>query len=528
MGLDTSESQPTFQHTWRIRCIFAVLCIFSFLGALDSTIITTSLLTIIRQIGGEEQLYVWVAHSFLFASTAPQPIFGQIADIFGRRYPFLVCITCFALGSGISGGAGSAAMLIAGRTVQGLGTAGLFVLSDIIICDIVPPRYRGPYLSAVLSTAGIGSTIGPSIGGALAESSWRWIFYMNLPICGVGFLGTLLLMNIEEHRPRHITLRQVDFFGMSLFVVSMIALFYGLITGGIQHPWSSWRVILPLVLGTCGWIAFHVFEASRFCGIPSAPPRLFLTRTSVAGFLMVFFSSVVFQAIAYFLPLYFQAVRLASPLDSGVYFLPFALSFIVFAGFAGWCLSKWGYYVPLHYAGFGLLAIGMGLFSTLTQSSSTGYWVGLQLLPSAGIAFIFTATLPSTLAALPEKDVAVATAMYSFIRAFGLVWGVTLSGVVFNGQFDANIGLISADNIRTLLKGGAAYSFGATSDPNAGIRALDGAIQGQVQEVYVKALRVVWLVIMSMALLGFVCVPIERQLELRTESEPTTSSDTAD
>lgn len=151
------DDKPTFRLFWRVWCVFVVLFLLSFMSAVDATIVTTSLQTITREIGGQEQ-YVWVVNAFMFATTIPQPFYGQIANIFGRRHPVLVASSLFALGSGISGGARSAGMLIWGRTIQGLGAAGLYVLSDIIICDLVPPRYRSPYLSAVISTAAIGSS----------------------------------------------------------------------------------------------------------------------------------------------------------------------------------------------------------------------------------------------------------------------------------------------------------------------------------------------------------------------------------
>jgi MFS family permease len=174
-GEEIQVAQPeTFKHSWRVWCVFLVLCLLSFISAIDATIVTTSLPTITRDIGGSKE-YVWVVNSFLFTSTVPQPLFGQISDIFGRRNPMIFAIALFAIGSGLAGGAQSPGMLIAARTIQGLGSGGLYVLSDIIVCDMVPPRHRGPYLSAILSTAAIGTTIGPIIGGALALKNWRWI-----------------------------------------------------------------------------------------------------------------------------------------------------------------------------------------------------------------------------------------------------------------------------------------------------------------------------------------------------------------
>lgn len=510
--------QEIFTPSWSLWCIFSVLCLLSFLSALDGTIITTSLPTITHQIGGDnDQLYIWIAQCFIFASTTPQPLYGQIANIFGRRNPFLVAIALFALGSGIAGGASSPEMLISGRTVQGLGAAGLYVLSDILICDLVPPRHRGPYLSAVLSTAGIGSTIGPVMGGAIAEHNWRWIFYLNIPVSALGFVVMVIFLKVKWNKSptwAH-ALTRVDYLGALIFIPAMISLLYALITGGTRHPWSSWRIILPLVLGIFGWILYHIQQAIPFlCRSPSTPSHLFTNRTSATGYALIFFSSIVLYFISYFLPFYFQGVKLISPLLSGVYYLPFAIAIIPFAGFSGWLLSKWGKYVPLHYAGFSLLVIGGGLFSTLDATSSTAAWIGFQIIPSAGIAFIYTSTMPSTLAALKEEDVATATATYSFVRSFGLLWGVTMAGIIFNGQVDARLGLVQDEGLREALKNGAAYAFAARE---GGLKGLgDGESVKQIIEVYVKALRVLWLVAMAVAILGLVCVPVERSLELKT------------
>lgn len=515
-GQDTTAFRPSAS----LLCILSVLCLLSFLTALDGTIITTSLPTITREIGGNnDQLYLWIAQCFIFSSTAPQPLYGQLANTFGRRNPFLVAVALFALGSGIAGGASSPAMLISGRTVQGLGAAGLYVLSDILICDLVPPRHRGPYLSAVLSTAGIGSTIGPVIGGAIAQHNWRWIFYLNIPASAIGFIVMVLLLKVKWNRSptwAH-ALARIDYLGALIFMPSMISLMYALITGGTQNPWSSWRVLVPLILGVLGWFGYHVQQATRsLCRYPSTPPHLFTNRTSATGYALIFLSSIVLYIISYFLPFYFQAVKLVSPLLSGVYYLPFALAIIPFAGLSGWALSKWGKYVPLHYAGFGLLAIGGGLFSMLNDTSSTAAWVCFQIIPSAGIAIIYTSTMPSTLAALKEEDVATATATYSFVRSFGLLWGVTIAGIVFNSQVNARLGIVQDEQLRAVLKNGAAYAFAAS---DSGLRNLTGESLRQIIDVYVKALRVLWLVAMAIGLLGLMCVPTERALELKRTHE---------
>lgn len=328
----------------------------------------------------------------------------------------------------------------------------------------------------------------------------------------------LLFLNVNYTRSpswAH-ALARVDFLGNAIFIPAMVAIFFGLITGGTPgYPWGSWRIVLPLVVGGLGWISFHVHQASSICREPSMPPRLFKNRTSCVGFLIIFLGGVVLQAINYFLPVYFQAVKGASPLLSGVYFLPFALAIMPFGALAGAFMAKTGLYKPLHWAGFALAAVGLGLFSTLTQQSSIGHWIGYQILASGGSGLIFTASLPSTLAELPESDVAVATGTYSFVRSFGLVWGVTIASVAFNGQVNANLPTVSDPAVRELLKGGGAYTYAA--EGSKGIATLSEPARGEVLGVYVEALSVVWLICVGLSCLGFLVTFVERSIKLRKD-----------
>lgn len=260
---ETVVPKAQYNRDWRFWGTFVCLCSLAFLSALDVNIITTALPTITEEIGGARQ-YVWIANSFVVASTVLQPLFGQLADTFGRRIPLISSVAAFALGSGLAGGASSPGMLIAGRSVQGVGAGGIYVLLDIVCCDLVPLRERGKYLGLMFSWSGVGAALGPPVGGALAQSSWRWIFYMNLPICGLALAGLLIFMRVQHGssalRDLSLTskLCRLDIVGNFIFTLSMISLLMGLIEGGIKHPWSSWRVIVPLVLGAAGWICFHV------------------------------------------------------------------------------------------------------------------------------------------------------------------------------------------------------------------------------------------------------------------------------
>ncbi|KAI0469702.1 major facilitator superfamily domain-containing protein [Xylariaceae sp. FL0804] len=454
-GADADEPEP-FRPLWRVWTAFVALCLLSLIAFIDSTVITTSLPTVTRELGGAGQ-YVWIANSYLFSCTVPQPLYGQIANIFGRRNPIFFAIALFALGSGLAGGAQSIGMLITGRTIQGLGSGGLYVLSDIIICDIIPPRYRGPYISAVLSIAAIGITIGPVIGGALVQLNWRWVFWINLPVIAAGFLAIVFALSAQQYKRSPIwlyALTRVDFIGNVIFVPLMTAIFFGLIMGGQD----------------------------------GMPTRLFKHRTSATGFILIFLASIIIQALGYFLPVYFQAVRGVSPLMSGVFFLPFALAIVPLSGMAGF------------FIGFALSAIAAGLFSTLRADSSRAAWAGYQVIAFGGTGLIFTATLPSILAALPESDVAVATAIYSFVRSLGLVWGAIMAAITFNDP-----------TVRGALHDGGAYAH--VND----IARLPERTQNQAIEVYEQALHSTWLVFVGVVCIGFLITFAEKHVELRKD-----------
>jgi hypothetical protein len=243
------------------------------------------------------------------------------------------------------------------------------------------------------------------------------------------------------------------------------------------------------------------------------PPRLFKHRTSAVSFVLIFLGSIILTATNYFLPIYFQAVKEVSPLNSGVYYLPFALAIIPFGGLGAAFISKTGQYIPLHGIGFALSAIGTGTLSTLNASSSLGAWIGFQIIASGGSGLVFTSTLISTLAPLPEEDVAVATGTYSFVRSFGFVWGLTISSVVFNSQIDRYLRIVDDESVRSLMANGQAYAYANRGTFNA----LSTTTKSQVIEVYVKALRVIWIIVAAFSCFGFLCVFAEKHVELRKE-----------
>ena len=351
-------------------------------------------------------------------------------------------------------------------------------------------------------------------------NSWRWIFYLNIPICGLALGGLVLFMRMNKgnggiQQTWKSKLGKVDCLGNLLFIPSVISVLLGLVMGGIEHPWSSWRIVIPLVLGIVGWIGFHLLQS--FVSSPSVPTRLFNNRTSAIGYVLTFLSSVLIQAISYFLPVYFQAVKGTTVLESGTFFLPYAIGTLFFAIVGGVMLSTLGKYKLIHAAAFGLSAIGTGLFTLLDSNTSKVAWVFYQLITSAGLGLSVSAMLPAIMAGLPESDVAGITALYAFVRTFGYVWGVTLASIIFNAAFNSNLQLISDSSLRDRLTNGAAYAFASEVH---GLRGeFSPEIWGEVQQVYMKSLNTIWWVCLGISIVGFCAVWGERSLELRTELE---------
>ncbi|KUI63648.1 hypothetical protein VM1G_10498 [Cytospora mali] len=495
--------------------VIASLCLIAFTSSLDGSIIAIALphISSSLEIGDN---YVEVANCFVFAQTVVQPGIAQLCNIFGRRWPMVIAVCVFALGSGIAGGANDTATMIAGRTVQGLGSGGIMLMVELIVCDMVPLRERGKYLGIVLSTAALGSIVGPVVGGALAEKDWRWCFYLNLPICAIVLPVLFFFLRIK-----HFSISwkgvfaQVDWTGNLIFIGSITSLLISLTSGGTVHPWSSWRIIVPMIVGCLGLVCFHVYEHLIRDANPCVPPHVFCNRTSAAAFYMIFVTSMLLQWVCFFWPVYFLAIRGASLVQTGVDFLPFMCLLIPGSAVAGIILSKTGRYRPLHAIGFVLSTLGPGLNTLLDRDTHAGAWAMLQIVDALGRAFILPTTLPAILASLPEKDVASATGVYSFLRSFGYVWGITVPGIIFNNCFNQLSYQISDAVVRETLGGGKAYQLASGTY----VQTLPPVVRSEVLGVYLAALKAVWYGAMAFGASGLIAVAVEKHVPLRTELE---------
>lgn len=250
-----------------------------------------------------------------------QPLFGQIANIFGRRHLALFIIGIYVLGSGICGGANSGMTLILGRAVQGVGTGGLNMILDVIVSDLVPLRERGLYIAITLMVLTIGTSVGPFVGGAIVQyGTWRWVFYINLPFGGLSFV--LLAVFLHVGNPRETSwrdkLKRIDFFGNATLMAATTTLLYALSYGGALYPWHATRIILPLAFAFCGLVAFLLFEFFEWAPEPVIPIRLFRNRTAAVIFFNTFISAILLYWAIFYLSVYFQAVLVSTPTRAGI------------------------------------------------------------------------------------------------------------------------------------------------------------------------------------------------------------------
>ncbi|PVH91647.1 MFS general substrate transporter [Periconia macrospinosa] len=525
MGDSISADPPAVQNGdktisnnrgWRFWAIFPALCVTALLSALEATVVSNAASTITTELNLGDN-YPWIVNAFLMTSTAVQPVYGQLADLFGRRWITISAVALLVFGSGIAGGASTGGMLIAGRAIQGIGGGGINMLIDLIICDLVPLRERPKYLGLVAVIFAIGTSLGPFIGGALVQqASWRWVFYINLPIGGVAMVLLYLFLH-TNFKPTTFkqSLGRFDLIGSLLVLGSSVAIVFALTYGGSRFAWSSWHIIVPLVIGLVTLILFHAYEASPWVKEPLLPPHLFGNRTSAISFYATFIQSLMFVWVIYFLPVYFQAVLGSSPNRAGVQLLPTVIGIVPFAGIGAAFIEKVGKYRPIHLVGMALMAIGTGTFALLNEKSSTGVWVGLQILQVAGFAVITPALLPAVQAPLSDKDNASSTAAWAYIRSYGAIWGITVPVAIFNNQFEQRLYKISDPVVRSTVSGGNAYAHGTKEFMST----LPSQVRSETVTVFVESLRIVWIVAAAICGASTLLIPLEKEIPMRTELE---------
>lgn len=411
-------------------------------------------------------------------------------------------------------------MLIAGRAVQGAGSGGIIMVSSIILSDLVPLRQRGNYSAMLMSVFGIGSALGPFIGGAIVSSTtWRWVFYLNLPIGAAAFavLFVFLQVNYDKEMSFLQKLSRIDLAGNSVLVASTVSILYALSYAGTRYLWSSWHTLVPLLLGFFGLFIFGWLQSTGLSAEPLMPPRFFKTRTSVILAIATFLSSALLYWCIFFLPVFFQSVKLYSPRRAGVALLPISLLGIPGSVLGAVALTRWGRYKPIHIAAFAIQTVGLGLFTLQRETTTVAEWAIFQCIAALGAGIIFTTMLPAFQAFVQERDLAACTAAWYFIRLFGHVWGVTIPAVIFNNRIDALLarGAVSDPDVARLISAGGAYQAASA----AFVEQFPPTLQTEIRAVYREGLQRVFQIAIVFAGLAFLLSLFEEEVELRKTLE---------
>jgi hypothetical protein len=459
-----------------------------------------------------------VATAFLLASTIFQPLYGQLADIWGRKYPMIVAVFIFGIGSAICGWANSGSVLIFGRVVQGLGTGGVDLFAELVLCDIVPLRKRGLYTAIKHTVYALGTTVGPLLGGVFAERGWRWCFWINIPVCGIsiGVLWAWLSVG-GGVKAKDVKLwnelKKVDGWGTFLLTSSVILVLVALSQGGADYSWAHPAIVAPLVTGLLGLIAFPFFERSRWCHYPIMPPNIFSNATSRTAFALTAIHGFVTYGVQFYLPPFFQAVKGSSPTTSGIEVLPTTLVIVVLAALGGPLMSCFGKYKPIHQAGFAVMTLGFGLCTMLSKDTPLGARIVFQLLVAAGSGIVVSTLLPAVQVELPDTTNGASAGSWAFLRGTGSLFGVAVPGAIFNVRFTQLLPSITNEEARSMLSNGQAYQRASSSF----VSRFGPEVKEQIVNGFSESLKSVWIVFAVFATVGFLLTFCENQVKMRKE-----------
>ncbi|KAF8526953.1 iron permease [Hysterangium stoloniferum] len=486
--------------------VFVANLLVDLLSALDLTAVSTTLPTIVSDLNGTD--FIWAAAAYTISSTAIVPTVGGLVSIFGRKPVLLTFIVFFAIGSAICGAAHNMSMIIAGRAIQGFGGGGCICTTEIIYADLVPLPERGKFLGVTASA------IGPPIGGALSNSgAWRWLFYLNLPLCGLSFsLCTIFLRVHTPLDPFRTKIRRMDWLGNAIIISSTTSVMLGLTWGGLQFPWSSWHVLAPLCLGAVGMGLFVLVEG-KWANEPTVPLFCIKNRTTLSGYLGTFFHGIVSMAAIFYLPVYFQASKGASPIHSGIDFLGIALTIAPIAIATGASVQISRRYRPQNYIGWMLTIIGFGLLSTLTPDSRVGAYVGFEIILGIGLGMIWIATQFPILAPLPYSNNAHALAFFTFIRSFAQSWGTVIGGTILQNKLLSTIPV----SLKASLPQGIQIAYAIIPQ----IQHLRQVDQDEIRVSFSASMALIWQVMAGLSGAGLCTCLLMREEPMRAAMDET-------
>ncbi|KAH8921227.1 MFS general substrate transporter [Atractiella rhizophila] len=492
--------------------VFPGLLLGIFLAALDQTIVSVALPTIVKELGGANG-YSWVGSSYLLMSATVVCFNGKLSDIIGRKPVLYTSIVIFLLGSALCGAAQSMLWLILCRGVQGIGGGGIMGMTQIIIGDIVSLKDRGKYSGGLGATWGIASIAGPLISGALTDhASWRWCFWINLPTGGIALLVLVIYLNV--HPVKNTTwreqAREFDFVGLFLVIAGVVLALIGF--NNAENGWDDPLTLAGIVIGFVLMIIFGFWEAVTKRSAIMAP-RLFKTRTTSAALATTFIHAFCFFTAAYFIPLYFQILG-SSATFSGVEQIPLSVGAALISIVSGLIITKTGDYRFVSWVSWAIQVLGYGLMYLLDESSNRAEKELYIWVAGIGIGSYFVAPLICLQASMPIKDMATSTSAFALVRLLGATMGISIGGAIYASRLDPLLHSIPDYH--------GPFGVAARNDVTAVKKINPPTLRKEVEHAYTRSIATIWLVCIPFAgaglLLSFLLKKYSLSRPTRTET----------
>ena len=465
--------------------------------------------------------YVWIGGAYLLATAAAGPIWARSSDIWGRKPMLLAAIALFAVASTLAALSKTMSMMIAARALQGVAGGGVSPLVTITISDLFSVRLRSLYLGALAIVWAVAGSAGPLLGGALTQlASWRWCFWINLPVCGVSFGLVLLFLDVHNPRtPLREGLRAIDWLGTVTILAVTLLVLLGLDFGGATFSWDSPQVISLVAVGGA-MIGAFIYTEARVATYPIMPLGLFRHWHNVAICIMSFAHNMVAIGSEFYLPLYFQSAKQASPFRSGLLLVPMTAAEAAVDILAGVLIHYTGRYREMMWVGTSCMCLGTGLFLLFTPDTSVGTIIGFEVLGGIGTALLYQSPMLAVQNTVRQSETATATATMGFIRSVATALSVVLGGVVLqNGMNSEQAALQAAGLNATTLAAFAGNQAAANVDLVAAIA--DDSQRRAVQNAFAASIRNIFLMYTILAGMAVLASLFVRQRKLQTEHTET-------